>query len=242
MTVREAAGASGARGGSRARGTSRASGASRASRAKRRATGSELETRQRLIEAAAQQFADRGFDGVTVRQICRAAEANVAAVNYHFRDKFGLYVAVIRSAIDTIREVRGKIAAASAGRPAEERLRAYVRGYIERVFASDRTSWIHRLMARETAEPTPALDIIVDEALRPQFEYLAAIVRELLACPADDPRVMRTALSIQAQCVIYLPTPVSMRFRAGHRPGEIPADAIATHIAEFSLAGIRAVR
>lgn len=225
--------------------TRRAAGAARVGgtgkKAATRKAASELETRQRLIDAGAQLFAEHGFERVTVRQICRAAGANVAAVNYHFGDKLGLYIAVIRSAIATIRELRDRITAASAGHPAEDRLRAYIHAYIERVFTSDRRAWIQRLMARETAEPTPALGIIVDEALRPQFEYLGAIVRELLGCPPDDPRVMRTTLSIQAQCVIYLPTPVSMRFSA-HRAGAAPVDAIAGHIAEFSLAGIRALK
>ena len=48
-------------------------------------------TRARLLKAAEQLFAERGFRKVTVREICHAAKANVAAVNYHFGDKLGLY-------------------------------------------------------------------------------------------------------------------------------------------------------
>src|SRR6185436_11294059 len=47
------------------------------------------DTRQRLIDAAARLFADQGFENVTVREICKASQANVAAVNYHFGDKAG---------------------------------------------------------------------------------------------------------------------------------------------------------
>jgi AcrR family transcriptional regulator len=56
-------------------------------------------TRERLIEAAGQLFADHGFRKVTVREICRVARANVAAVNYHFGDKLGLYREVLDTAI-----------------------------------------------------------------------------------------------------------------------------------------------
>ena len=58
----------------------------------------DLETRDRLLKSAAQLFADRGFKKVTVRDICRAAKANVASVNYHFGDKTGLYREVLQQA------------------------------------------------------------------------------------------------------------------------------------------------
>ena len=53
-------------------------------------------TRARLLAAAERLFADRGFKKVTVREICRAARANVAAINYHFGDKLGLYREVLQ--------------------------------------------------------------------------------------------------------------------------------------------------
>src|SRR6516225_8210096 len=66
----------------------------------------DRETRERVLKAAAQLFADRGFKKVTVRDICRAARANVAAVNYHFGDKGGLYREVLQLAIETMRATR----------------------------------------------------------------------------------------------------------------------------------------
>ena len=57
----------------------------------------ERETRQRLIESATRLFAERGFAKVTVREICKAARANVAAVNYHFGGKNGLYQEIVHA-------------------------------------------------------------------------------------------------------------------------------------------------
>jgi AcrR family transcriptional regulator len=53
------------------------------------------ETRRRTISAAGPLFADRGFDGVSIRDIVAAAGTHLSAINYHFRDKQGLYGAVL---------------------------------------------------------------------------------------------------------------------------------------------------
>ena len=88
---------------------------------------------------AAQLFADRGFKKVTVRDICREARANVAAVNYHFGDKHGLYREVLQRAIDTVRATSDAARVAGDGKPAEERLRRYIHVSLCRVVAESAT-------------------------------------------------------------------------------------------------------
>ncbi len=52
---------------------------------------SEENTRDKILNAAGEVFAEYGFEGATIRSITERAEVNVAAVNYHFRDKAELY-------------------------------------------------------------------------------------------------------------------------------------------------------
>ncbi len=56
-------------------------------------TGESMDTRQRVLEAAGEVFAEKGFERATIREIVERAGANLNAVNYYFRDKHGLYVA-----------------------------------------------------------------------------------------------------------------------------------------------------
>ena len=105
----------------------------------------DLETRARLLHAAERLFADRGFKKVTVRDICRAARANVAAVNYHFGDKLGLYREVMQSAIDRIRATNDVARKAGLGRTAEERLRRSIVIFVTRLLASS-SDTVHRLI------------------------------------------------------------------------------------------------
>jgi AcrR family transcriptional regulator len=200
----------------------------------------DLETRQRLLEAAAQLFAQRGLHDVTVREICREARANVAAVNYHFHDKMGLYTAVARTAIDAIRGTNDLARDAGEGASPEQKLRIYARVFLERIAATGRDAWIHQLISREMSEPTPAFELIIKQAIRPRLEYLSGLVSELLQCPVDDARVIRCVASIQSQFLFWLNPGVGRVFPRLHLT-QPAIDELADHIAEFSLAGIHAL-
>jgi TetR/AcrR family transcriptional regulator, regulator of cefoperazone and chloramphenicol sensitivity len=185
-------------------------------------------------------FAARGFKRVTVREICRAARANVAAVNYHFGDKLELYCEVVRTAVSTMRSTSAAAQEAGAGGTAEEKLRAYIHVFIEQVGGSSRTAWIHQLMSWELANPTPALDLVVQQVIRPRVEYLSGLVAELLSCPLDDERVGRCAISIHG-CILLFRNPVLTRLYPDMlTPAAI--DSFADHIASFVVAGIRGMR
>lgn len=206
------------------------------------ATSEDLETRQRLLDVAIKLFAEQGFSRVTVRDICQEAGANVAAVNYYFRDKLGLYTEVVNLAAEFMH--RSKMAAlrAGEGQPAEERLRRYIRVFLHGILDPQEESWMEKLIGREMVEPTPALDLIIEKGIKPSSARLMGIVAELLGCTPDDWRVTQCALSVQGQCVFYSAAKVvTARMSPGFNYTPEIIDALARHIAEFSLAGIRAI-
>ena len=86
----------------------------------------DQETRQRLLDAAARLFAERGFNKVSVREICKEAGANVAAVKYHFGDKEQLYKAALKNAF-RCRVDQMPAPNWPAGTPAATKLREFIR-------------------------------------------------------------------------------------------------------------------
>jgi AcrR family transcriptional regulator len=200
----------------------------------------DTETRDRLLKAAERLFADRGFKKVTVRDICRLARANVAAVNYHFGDKLGLYREVLQSAIDAMRATNDAARRAGAGQSAEEQLRRYIGVFVHRLLGPGSDS-VHKLVTREMNDPTPALDALVEQGMRPRVEYLAGLIAEIIECAPTDQRVLRCVASVQTQMLAYLPNPISTRLGFANKPTAANLDEIAEHIAGFSLAGIYAV-
>jgi AcrR family transcriptional regulator len=196
----------------------------------------EPKTRERIREAAEQLFSEHGFRRVTVRDISRAARVNVAAVSYHFGDKMGLYQEVVQIAIEAMRGTTEAARRAGEGLAPEERLRVFVATFVSRLLAGGPRT-VHRLIQREMGDPTPALDRLVEEGVRPRFRYLGAIVAEILGCPPSDPRVVRCVSSIQAQALAVVPNEVAARL--GYSPAPADAGAIADHITAFSLGGMR---
>jgi AcrR family transcriptional regulator len=200
----------------------------------------DTETRDRLLRAAARLFADRGFKKVTVRDICRAARANVAAVNYHFGDKLGLYREVMQSAIGAMRATNDAARRAGAGRAPEEQLRRYIAIVVHRLLTPGNDT-VYKLIQREMNDPTPALDTLVEQGVRPRVEYLSGLIAEIIGGAPTDQRVLRCVASVQSQTISYLPNPVAARLGLANKPTAANLNEIAEHIAEFSLAGVHAV-
>src|SRR5262245_54607202 len=90
------------------------------------------DTQQRLLQTAGEIFAEKGFEGTTVREICQRAEVNIAAVNYYFRDKGRLYIEAVKQACREDNE-RLPLPEWPKGVPAETRLREFIRTVARRM-------------------------------------------------------------------------------------------------------------
>jgi TetR/AcrR family transcriptional regulator, regulator of cefoperazone and chloramphenicol sensitivity len=197
-------------------------------------------TRQALLEAAGAVFAERGFRNTTVRQICRQAGANVAAVNYHFGDKQRLYLEVLRHAHGRALSKYPFDLGTSPSAPAQERLRAYVRSFLCRIFDSGPTAWMGKLIAMEMINPSAALESLVQERVRPMAEHLSRIVAELLGPGSDPRRVRLCGFSIVSQCLFYAHCrSVLARLYPEQKLDLEEAERLADHITRFSLGGLK---
>ena len=205
-------------------------------------------TRQRLLESACGLFAEKGFTKATNKEICDRAGANIAAVNYYFGSKQNLYAEAWRKAFQDSLKAHPPDGGVPEDAPPEERLRGRVKAMIH--FVADTDNQAFRIVHKEMAEPTPLLKQVHRECMRPLQQAMTAVVRELLGRDAPQKHVHFCQASIGAQCfgVIMHLRMASESGRAPHPPGppiqDIAKDleGYAEHVAEFSLAGIRAIR
>jgi TetR/AcrR family transcriptional regulator, regulator of cefoperazone and chloramphenicol sensitivity len=196
-------------------------------------------TRERIADAAGQIFAERGFDGTTVRDICQRAGANVAAVNYYFGDKQRLYVEAVVQA-HRWRMEQYPLPPWEESTPAETRLADFILTFVRRVRSGPDGTWHSKLMMREMANPTEACAELVQSSIRPQFEILLQILRELMPAASTHDQLRLTAFSIVGQCLFYhFADPVIRNLLSSDDYTALDIDRLARHITDFSLASIK---
>src|SRR5580704_15709763 len=100
--------------------------------AKRQAPHLDAGSRAKLLDAAGTVFAEFGYQGATVREICARAGVNIALVNYYFGDKLELYSEVLRHSIGAAENGIVQMAIRSAA-PPEQALRELIFAMLERV-------------------------------------------------------------------------------------------------------------
>jgi len=199
------------------------------------------DTRERLLQAGGAVFSEAGFRDATVREIVTRAGANIAAVNYHFGDKEGLYSAVLQYYAKESLSKYPPHGGLHPEAPPEEQLHAFVRAFLLRIFDKGHQAVHGKMMAREMIEPTAALDRIVEQMIRPLYGRLCAIVKALAGPGVGILPVQRAAKSIVGQCLFYKHcAPVIKRLDA-HLPDLRDIDVLTDHIVAFSVAGIRAL-
>ena len=155
------------------------------------------ETRRRIIETALKLFAEHGFRGVSVRDLSAAAQVNVAAVNYHFGSKQGLYRTIFDTVLD---EDEGCFArqiedvTALLGRAGSDpvllaaAVESLARGVLGRLSAFEDLRWFSVQVARELAFPGELFDLLYRRRVEPVLQLLAQLVGTAWGlAPASEP-------------------------------------------------------
>lgn len=196
-----------------------------------------MTTRETILEAAVAVFSRDGFAGTTIREVCRTAGVNVAAVHYHFGSKEKLYEAVCREVCGG--RPRFEIA---PGQDPAARLRAFVTQFLTVLLGAGRSSAAGMIMGREMIEPTEALTIIVEDMFKPRFLQLCDIVRDLLGTGVAEEVVRRCALSVVGQCLYYRHSrPVVGQLNPWQTFDPSAVAELADHITRFSLGALASI-
>jgi AcrR family transcriptional regulator len=200
------------------------------------------DTRARLLRAAGEVFAESGYHTATIRRISSRAGVNVALVNYHFRDKLGLYLEVLRESVRASRLEAVHRALDQTAAP-EQILRQVIKARLESLSSMDLPDRHARILIHELAQPTPVLSRVIDESLRPVYNRMRELIGTITGLQPDEEKTRLCSNSIMGQILMYaLAGPVLTRLWPGLKITPAQIDRIAGHIADFSLAYLRQAR
>ena len=193
---------------------------------------------ERILRIAAEMFLEHGYKATSIRKICEKANVNVAMVNYYFRSKEALYLAVIDFARRTDRFALAD-ESLDKSLPPLDRLRAAIEMLVSNLLKPGRTSMLTRLIAWELVAPSFAIETIAERDIQPQHRFFAGLIRDITGDALDDDEVQRCVFSIIGQAVFYA---------NGQRVHELAAPditydeegikRIAEHIYRFSSAAL----
>jgi TetR/AcrR family transcriptional regulator, regulator of cefoperazone and chloramphenicol sensitivity len=199
------------------------------------------DTHHQLMDAAGPLFAEKGFRSTTVREICDAAKANQAAINYHFGDKENLYIECVRHAANSCM-TRVPMPTWPEGTPAKERLRDFIRMFLNRVAVDHMPIWQGQLIMREMLIPTKACAEFVKDYVRPTFGALRDILSQLLPPNVTDHQKMLIGFSIVGQALHYRAARSVVTLLVGPETFQsLDVETLTEHITAFSLAAIERI-
>ena len=200
------------------------------------------DTRHRVIEAAGAVFAETGYRAATVRDICARANVNVAAVNYHFGDKLGLYKEVLLRSMCAERNKEALEQMRRCAAP-EDALRVFVRSMCWRLQIDHRPAWHVRIMAQELANPTPGLPLVIESVIRPTYQQVCGLIGNILNRPPMDDVTRLCVHSIIGQIMHYVhAAPVINAVWPKLKVTPARVEQIANHITDIMLSGMSGYR
>ena len=205
----------------------------------------EKQVKDRLLDTAEGLFAEKGFDGTSIREITSQAKCNLAAVNYHFGGKKKLYSEVFRRRMIAMRDVRiasiEEVMSQTDHEPTlEELIREFATAFIKPLIDQSSGRRFMKLMVREMSDPRLPRKMFVEELAAPTLSALGKALASI--CPELDQK--KNVLSImlligQLVQVIRLNEMFDLEDFVG-APAPTLAEMV-DHIVEFSTAGIQAM-
>jgi len=198
-------------------------------------------TRRRILDAAITLFGIKGFRGTSVADICAAAKANIAAVNYYFGDKASLYQEAWSAAYQDALNADPIAAEHDEERPPAARLHQHVRSLIMRTAGIGPAGRLQLLRQAEHRTPTGLLAKLQRRIQGPMREHMLSVLRQLAPRLSQDELEM-CELSILAQTRAVAPLArETYEAMAGRTIDEALLDRYADHVCRFSIAALIAL-
>lgn len=195
-------------------------------------------TKSKILEAAGRLIAQLGWAKTSNKEIVKLAEVDLAAINYHFGGRDGLYQAVLSEAHAHYLNEQELQEIAEMQCDPEEKLGVFFETLVIKLVEQD--VWHGKVFIREIFSPSAhLLNFFETEGTR-KFQIIRHIISQITDLDENDPTLLPCIFSVVAPCLMLIMTSV-----AASGPLQnmrcVPAKQLAQHFKTFSLAGLKAV-
>jgi AcrR family transcriptional regulator len=200
--------------------------------------GGPEHTRQSIVKAAVRLFAEKGYRGTSVRDIVGKARVNQAAINYHFQGKDGLYLHVLESAFEALKQNSGFDPDRLRALPREAAVSAFIEQQLRPLAFRDELSLYIRMFAWEGGHPSKVFSRFMASSSTSYITAAIDIVQRFLAPGADRRIAVYGAIWLIGQCSTF----VRNRELFAQEPFRIAADDVEQLtglISQLALGGLR---
>ncbi|WP_432798513.1 CerR family C-terminal domain-containing protein [Poriferisphaera sp. WC338] len=205
-------------------------------------------TRDKLIHVSGRLFAEKGFDGTSVRLIAKEAGVGIGVLNYHFKSKDGLYEAVLGEVLSYFGKPAFATESGYGALPNKEKLRMWVMWAVHDALMygideDEGVGWYRQLLTREMLSPSEVyLKWYMGEGMQ-QVEVLVEIVSGMLGLGKLDERVNFCVMSLLGQVYVYYYESGAMRYvwPGVYTDSEV-VDRLVTFTERIAIATIEAAR
>jgi len=201
-------------------------------------------TKDRILNEAETLFAQKGYHGVTVREITEAANCNLASVNYHFGNKWNLYLAVFHfrwlPRAKSLHDAVVKDLEKNDFPSRSDVVKALAHAFLEGPLAEEERTRHSLLIFRELTQPTEAFELIAKEAVLPLFQLVSDSLRPVMPAELDEKRLKLNIFSIFAMVIYFNFARAAITHITGQNYDQDFKAMLTEHITNFSLHGLGA--
>lgn len=199
------------------------------------------ETRERLIAAALDAFGRYGFEGTSTREIARRADANLAAIVYHFGSKEALHLAVAEHVVAQMRAKKGNMLLEVDARldeggvdkqTARQLLQRVVVADIDTLLGDPEVELWGRFLMREQMEPSPVFDVTFAH-MASSHRTLNRLIGLLFDQDPADPAISVRVFGLLGQIIVFcVAQPMALRLLGRTAFGTAERDLIKRIVTE----------
>mgnify|MGYP001311030373 CR=1 FL=1 len=210
-----------------------------------------MDTQENVLLSACEVFSLHGYHSATTAEICSKAGANIAAINYYYRGKKNIYMAVWEKlSLDDKAQRASEIPARGSVR---ERLFALLRYNVMAVLTTGSANWFTKIVHRELSSPSPMHGELFNHYLEPMQNQFLAVIRDFLGEQADENNVRLCSLCVHGPIYDLLSFRIKWDESQAAKGTQYPLfgarsvfiedpEALIQHIQHYTLGGLDAVR